>query len=731
MPLLFLAWLTYAAGLFMGFGGVAFPGVALAVLWLGWGVLQRDARSVALPLLLAAGALRAHGERATDAGCVQRTILDGRATVLLATNLAPGARATGQIVDVGCAVRVTLFASSGRAVAGSIVEARGTAYRTDAGVLLERARVRSQRPPGWMARWRARSGRAIDRLFGSDAGLAKALLIADTRSVDPEIRSRYADAGMIHLLSVSGLHVAIIAGAAELLLVAARLRRERAVWISLALTFVYVLLIGAPAPAVRSGIMLASTAVSRLLQRPSSPWAALALGGLVPLYESRVVLDLGYQLSVAGMAGLLAAGALTGRLPRLHGARWKQNVVRALLASVLASLVTLPLVAWVFGRVSVVAPLTNLVAGPLFTVLQPALFLALLLAPWHAGASLVADAARVALRAVDALATAGAAVPLAALSVAPSLYTAVLLGVLAMVIVLACVARHPERPLVVGTVAIALLVWSPRPPGRGEMEMHMIDVGQGDAIAVRTPHGHWILFDAGRSWPRGDAGRSTILPYLRRRGGPLDLFVLTHPHADHAGGAASVLRALRPRRYVDGAFVAPAGDYRASLVAAAESGVAWRRVKPGDSLTVDGVVVTLLAPDSAWTATLRDANEASTVARVRYGRIRFLLTGDAERGEEAWLLARGAEALRAEVLKVAHHGSSTSTTPEFVAAVRPRIALVSVGARNFYGHPNPDVVRRLMASGAQVLRTDRLGSIVVSTDGASLRVEAGGDTWRP
>lgn len=731
MPLLFVAWLTYAAGLFMGFGGVVFPAVAVAALAVGWGVLQRDARLLALAMLLAAGALRSHGARVNDAGCAERTILGGRATVLLATDAAPGARATGQIVDAGCAVRVTLFLTGGRARAGALVEARGTGYRTDAGVLLERARVQPQRAPGGMARWRARSGRAIDRLFGSDAGLAKALLIADTRSVDPEIRSRYADAGMIHLLSVSGLHVAIIAGAAELLLVAARLRRERAVWLSLALTCGYVLLIGAPAPAIRSGIMLASTAVSRLLQRPSSPWAALALGGLVPLHEPRVVLDLGYQLSVAGMAGLLAAGALSARLPRVRGARWRENLVRALLASVLASLVTLPLVAWVFGRVSVVAPLTNLAAGPLFTLLQPALFLALLLSPWHAGASLVADAARVALRAVDALATAGAAVPLAALSVAPSLYTSVLLGALALVIVGVCVSRHPARPLVAGAVVLALIVWSPQPPGQRGMELHVIDVGQGDAIAVRTPHGHWILFDAGRSWPRGDAGKSTILPYLRRRGGPLDLFVLSHPHADHAGGAASVLRALRPDTYVDGAFVAPAGDYRASLVAAAESGVSWRRVRPGDSLAIDGVVVTLLAPDSAWTATLRDANEASTVARVRYGRMRFLLTGDAERGEEAWLLARGAEALRAEVLKVAHHGSRTSTTPEFVAAVQPRLALVSVGARNFYGHPSPDVVRRLMASGAQVLRTDRLGSIVVRTDGTSLSVEAGGDSWRP
>jgi competence protein ComEC len=238
-----------------------------------------------------------------------------------------------------------------------------------------------------------------------------------------------------------------------------------------------------------------------------------------------------------------------------------------------------------------------------------------------------------------------------------------------------------------------------------------------------------VLFDAGRGWRGGDAGRSTIVPYLARLGGPLDVFVLSHPHTDHVGGAATVLGALRPRRYIDAAFAGGADAYRASLQRARETSVRWQRAHPGDSTLVDGVTITFLAPDSVWTASLTDPNLASTVALVRVGRVRFLLVGDAERAEEDWLLAQDPVRLRADVLKVGHHGSSTSSSAAFLDAVHPRVALISVGAGNTYGHPSADVLRALSSRGAQVLRTDRAGPVVVRTDGVRLFVTASGDTW--
>ena len=256
----------------------------------------------------------------------------------------------------------------------------------------------------------------------------------------------------------------------------------------------------------------------------------------------------------------------------------------------------------------------------------------------------------------------------------------------------------------------------------------MLDVGQGDAVLLRTPRGRWLLFDAGGAWRGGDAGRQVVLPYLRRTGGELIGFVLSHPHTDHVGGAATVLRGMRATEYWDAGYVAGAWSYRASLAAARERGVRWRRVHPGEVLEADGVRVRFLAPDSAWAAHIDDPNLASTVALVEFGTVRFLLTGDAEAPEERWLLERGAS-LRADVLKVAHHGSRTSSTAPFLDAVRPRLALVSVGAGNVYRLPNDDVLDRLVARGAQVLRTDELGAIVVRSDGRHIEVEANDAQW--
>jgi competence protein ComEC len=186
---------------------------------------------------------------------------------------------------------------------------------------------------------------------------------------------------------------------------------------------------------------------------------------------------------------------------------------------------------------------------------------------------------------------------------------------------------------------------------------------------------------------------------------------------------------MHPRRYWDAAFAGGAESYIASLAVARKEGIEWNRVHPGDSVRFDGVTLSFLAPDSVWTVGLKDPNLASTIALIRYGVVRFLLVGDAERGEEDWLLAHDPMELRADVLKVGHHGSSTSSSDEFLAAVHPALAVISVGAGNKYGHPSGDVVRALARVGAEVLRTDEAGTIVVRTDGVHIEIEAKGEKW--
>ena len=730
MPLIALAVLAYAAGLAEGF--LAAPAIAIlagaacAALF----ALRRNGAYAALGALVAAGACVALWSAAHDARCRADAPRRGRWRAELEDAGAPGAYVHAWVRWSGCALPASMSVERGRAAAGARVSVEGTVYVTARGLKIVRAHITPDGAPDRLLAARAAIGARIDTLFRADAPLVRALLIADERAVDPAVRDRFAVSGIVHMLSISGLHVAIIAMAVELLCRAARLRPATASIATLAITAAYVAVIGLPAPAVRSGIMLGVRAICRLVQRPTSPWAALALGAAVPLASPTTVLDLGYQLSVLGMAGLVASGALAKRWIPAAWTGVRGSLARTLLTSCVACAASAPLVAWTFGRISLVAPITNIVATPVVAVLQPTLFLAVAISPVRALGMLVADACHPVLRALDGIATVGASVPHAALTVAPTLATAVLAGVASIAMLVACVSRAPGRALAVSLGALAIAAWRPLWPVRtGAMELHVIDVGQGDAIALRTPTGRWVLFDAGRDWTGGDAGRSTVIPYLRRRGGDVVLFVLSHPHADHVGGGASIIAALHPAAYWDGAYAGTSPPYRASLVAARDQHIAWRRVHPGDSLVVDGVRLHVLAPDSAWLTGLRDPNAGSVVVRAEFGAIRMLLMGDAEKGEEERLVQGFGAELRADVLKVGHHGSSTSSTPPFLALVRPRIALISVGAGNMYGHPSASVLRALTAIGAAVLRTDLEGSIVCRTDGRTLEVEEGGERW--
>ncbi len=579
---------------------------------------------------------------------------------------------------------------------------------------------------------RAAGVRRVDSVFLADAPVARALLLADMHQIDAELRKRWARSGLVHLLSVSGVHVAIIASALLLVGSAARLSQRHATLIALTVTAVYVVILGLPPPAVRAGIMFACALIARMRQRPASEWSVLTLGALLPvLVDPAAPLDLGWQLSVLGVVALAASGRLTRRL-RWQGGGWRGGLRRELLASTVASTASAPLIAWFFGTISLIAPAANLIAAPLVTVLQPTLFLALVCSPMLPLARFIAGAAHPVLALLDRIAAEASRPAWAAHDLSPTLEQAVLSGIVVLALLVAMVLREPAQPLLLAALSGTLLVWHGLLPSRGSgyLELHMLDVGQGDAMALRTPHGRWIVIDAGGGPPGVDHGRRTVLPHIRRLGGPVEAFILSHPHLDHVGGAPAVIGAARPARYLDGAFAGATQAYHASLDSAAARAVHWQRVRPGDTTRIDGVLLRFLAPDSSWTAHLDDANLASTVVRIEYGAVRMLFVGDAERPEEEWLLQHTpVDRLRADVLKVGHHGSRTSSGGAFLDAVAPRLALISVGRGNSYGHPSAEVLDEFSRRRIPVLRTDVVGTTVVFTDGFSLSVRTAARQW--
>jgi len=732
MPLVTKAAAAYALGLAVGLTMSAHAAsLATAAALLAAVVLSRRAGNSgpAVAVVMAAGVLLGMADRQHTTRCVAILVASREWTSEFEVATEEGGVGHATLSARGCSSRATLLVSTGRADGGSVGTVRGIASADARGLFVRGARIRDVRRPWSLVATRASAGTRIDRIFAADAPVVRALVIGDMSAIPAEQRDRFAQAGLVHMLSVSGLHVAIIALALELLAGALRLPRRPARVGTILLLAAYVAGIGAPPPAVRAAVMLALVIASRTLQRPTSAWAILAVGGVAPLVSPRVVLDLGWQLSVAGTVALAAGGSLARRAIPVKWVGVRRSTSRAAIVSIVATVVTAPLVARTFGRVALLGPVTNLLADPIMGVLQPVLFLAICI-PVRPVERVLAGAAHVLLAAFDGVATHAAAIPWSAPVVYPTALAAVAGGVGAVAVVVACLAERPMKACVVAIACVALMTAEPllqRP--RGFTELHMLDVGQGDALALRTRRGQWVVVDAGRSWATGDAGRSVVVPYIARRGGRVALFALSHPHADHVGGAASLFGALHPALFLDPGYVGTTPPYLGALAEARADGIPWRRVHPGDSLVVDEAVITALAPDSAWAADLHDANLASTVLLVRVGRVRMLLTGDAEAPEEDWLLLHARDALQADVLKVGHHGSNTSTTAAFLAAVHPRLALVSVGANNSYGHPDAEVLERLILAGVPTLRTDLAGTIVVRTDGTRLEVEAHGEHW--
>jgi competence protein ComEC len=262
----------------------------------------------------------------------------------------------------------------------------------------------------------------------------------------------------------------------------------------------------------------------------------------------------------------------------------------------------------------------------------------------------------------------------------------------------------------------------------GWLRITVLDVGQGDALLLEGGAGGRILVDSGPDPDRLVALLDSRLPPWDRR---LDLLVVTHPHEDHVAGAAHLLGRYRVAQVADAGDPGYGPGWRAYASVLEQSGRTPVRLAAGSRLALDGARIDVLWPLPGHRPPGPDAegyeiNNVSLVFDVRYGERRMLLTGDVEEEVDPELLRAGIAAERVDVLKVAHHGSGTATTDAFVGAVHPRVAIVSAGADNRYGHPNPGTIARLEAAGARVLRTDRDGSVTIATDGRQLSVSATG-----
>jgi competence protein ComEC len=496
-----------------------------------------------------------------------------------------------------------------------------------------------------------------------------------------------------------------------------------------------VLFLGAPHAAARAALQLLALTMVRSLQRPAEPLTLLAACGLViAMADPLAPLDAGFQLSFAGIYGLIAwRRGLMARLPEA----WPRWIRDSLAAGTAATLATSPIAALQFGTIAPIAIPANLLAVPLCGMAVPALAMALAVdAMSTTAAAFLAGGAAALLGGLRLTAAWAAAVPGGHAAVSRHEVLALLAAAAGAVLAVRSLrtrdARTPSRRdgptgarrqrvrlrriAAAGTVAAVLCAWPPlvRRAGDGSVAIHAIDVGQGDALAIRTPAGRWILVDTGPRTDRFDAGRARVVPFLLEHGArTIDVLILTHPDADHIGGAEAVFEALDVRTVVDPAIAAGKPMYLATLTAGASERARWLAAREGRVLRIDDVDLEFLAPTDASLDAPGDANDYSVVFRLGFGRFGALFLGDAPVSVEEEIIGVRGRSVAADVLKVGHHGSATSTGDSLLAAVAPRAALLSVGLRNRYGHPNAGVMARLSRHGVRVLRTDRQGSLTV------------------
>jgi beta-lactamase superfamily II metal-dependent hydrolase len=288
-----------------------------------------------------------------------------------------------------------------------------------------------------------------------------------------------------------------------------------------------------------------------------------------------------------------------------------------------------------------------------------------------------------------------------------------------------------KRSLPVILVAVVLLAagvvrfhpWREQPtPLQGRvLDVHFLDVGQGDCILIRTPDARGILVDAG-----DESTADEVVRYLKDQGvNQIDLLVITHPHGDHIGGLPAVLEAFGVSRVLDAGHAHGSQTYRSVLSTIEARRIDYKLASDFRNPPVcEGVTFEVLWPPPEYGPEGDEGlNDGSIVLRVKYGGVAVLLAGDIQSDAEGKLLASGQD-LRSAILKVAHHGSDSSTSNEFVQAVTPAYAVISVGADNPYGHPSKTILERLAAIGATVYRTDEQGTIVISTDGRAVRARS-------
>jgi len=583
-------------------------------------------------------------------------------------------------------------------------------------------------------RWPVRVKRwAVSTIAGhlptTSAALLSGLLLGEKTGLPPEASEAFRRAGVYHILAVSGFNVALLASSVFLVLSTLGVPRQVTAVVAGAALVGFALVVGGQASVLRATVMGLLLLGALLLGRESQLMNALALAVLLLLaWRPGDLGEPGFQLSFAATAGIIhLAPPLTAWLT---GKGWPGWLATSTAVSLGAQAAVTPVMLVHFNQLSLIGVVANLVVVPMAAVGTTLGMLALLTAAVSSwAADLLFQALWPLLLALRSAVWVAARVPGAMIHLPAPSWAAIAAWCVALGLMpYLGSSRRWIRATVIASLALALAlglsIWPWVTPGDGRLRITFLDVGQGDAILVELPEGPRMLVDGGPAGnQRLDVGERVLAPFLWNRPTQrLDVVALTHPDSDHSGGLRAVLTRFGVREFWEnGRWVTGTEE---TLRAVERSGACRRTLVAGQRLWLGSALLTVLNPDGSRPLDeppLEGQNEESLVLRLDWRGFSLLLTGDLGSPGEERLLAEHAP-VRALALKVGHHGSRYSSTAAFLDAVAPAVAIISVGARNSFGHPTPEVLGRLEAAGARIYRTDRDGAVTLETDGISLSI---------
>ncbi len=579
--------------------------------------------------------------------------------------------------------------------------------------------------------WREQALSLVDKNFSKEtAPIAKALLIGFKHEMDTESRSAFARAGLSHIMAVSGLHVGFIVAPFWIIIPWFWTRKYGKItgFILLVLLLVSYMGITGFSPSVsRASVMAFFLSYGKLYHKINDSINLTSAAAIVLLiYEPSQLFDIGFQLSFSAVLIILfILPVIQNLLPYWIRVRWYGKPLMVVIVSIVVQFGLYPLQVYYFGEISLISPLANALFVPFLGVVVPLSLSALFVTAIAPSVGFILNfPSQIFLGWMNHF----------VLSVAEWSWawtTATLeSGVIFIVwlfLIITISAWHIavlRWKMVMGllvTVSLMLSIKVYQQFQPAKLTVTFFDVGQGDAALLNTPSGENILIDAGVWSPGYNSGRSVIVPHLKATGvEKLDAVILSHPHADHIGGILEVIKNIPIGVIYNSGYEYDSNLYESYLDLAARTSVPVKPLQAGDSLALDSALLILvLGPDG--TIYNSDPNEHSVVLNVIYGESEFLFTGDAGIHQEERLIHQYGDLLDADVLKVGHHGSRTSSGNRFLKEVTPEKAIISLAESNRFRHPHREAVNRLGQSEAELLFTSMEKAIILESDGEHVR----------